>query len=100
MTAKILVIDIERQGALLDEVWEGKQYNTWIGPERTIEPSRTICFAYRWVHEDTTKFVAEWDGDFEQDNTSATPGGGHFLMFRKAQELLSEADYVVGWNSK
>lgn len=29
-----------------------------------------------------------------------SPGGGHFLMIKKAQELLDQADYVIGWNSK
>lgn len=98
--AKILVLDIERQGALIDDVWEGRQYRNWIGPERTIEPSRTICFAYRWEHEPRTRFTAEWDVDFVQDNTSPAPGGGHYLMIKKAHHLLDEADYVVGWNSK
>src|SRR5258708_5204658 len=100
MPAKTLILDIERQGALIDEVWEGKQYRNWIGPERAIEPSRTVCFAYRWEHEAKTRFAAEWQGDFEQDNTSPTPFGGHFFMIEKAHELLDQADYVVGWNSK
>lgn len=100
MTANILVIDIERQGALMDDVWEGKQYNNWVGPGRVIEPSRTICFAYRWIGERKTHFVAEWDWDLPQDNTSPAPGGGHRLMIEAARDLLDEADYVVGWNSK
>jgi hypothetical protein len=101
MTAKILCLDIERQSAVVDGVWElGSRNGSWINPSRVIEPSRTICFAYRWEHEPKTKFVAEWDGGFEQDNASMAPGGGHFLMIKKAQELLTEADYVVGWNSK
>lgn len=100
MTAKILTIDIERMEALI-EGWEGRQFNNWIGPNRTIEPSRTICFAYRWEHEGRTKFVAEWDDpSLEQDNTSVTPGGGHHNMIMQAHALLDEADYVVGWNSK
>lgn len=100
MTAKILTLDIERQGALMDEVWEGRQYNTWIGPERVIEPSRTICLAYRWEHEGRTRFIAEWEGDLEQDNASPTPGGGHHNMIMQAHRLFDEADYIVGWNSK
>src|ERR1700757_1079170 len=100
MTAKILAIDIERQSGLVDGVWEGKQYSTWIPPERLIEPPRTICFAYRWEHEDETKFLAEWSFRGRQDNTSFTPGGGHRKMIAKAVELLDECDYVVGWNSK
>lgn len=100
MSAKILTIDIERIGGLQDEVWEGKQYNNWIGPDRLVEPSRTICYAYRWAHEDETKFVAEWEDGFQQDNLSHTPGGGHLVMIRKARDLMDEADYIVGWNSK
>ncbi|AGM12327.1 DnaQ-like DNA polymerase III subunit [Mycobacterium phage Bricole] len=100
MSAKILVLDIERQSALVDGVWEGKQYSTWVDPSRVIEPARTICFAYRWLHEDKTKFVAEWDGGLPQDNTAHTPGGGHKRMVEKARELFDEADYIVGFNSK
>lgn len=103
MTAKILVIDIERQSALVDGVWEGKQFGSWISHNRVIEPPRTICFAYRWLHwspNARTKFVAEWQGNLQQDNTSYAPGGGHLTMVEKAHALLDEADYVVGWNSK
>lgn len=100
MSAKILVIDIERQSALLDEVWEGRQYDRWIGPNRVIEPSRTVCFAYRWLSEKRTGFVAEWEWDLPQDNTSPTPGGGHEQMILAGRDLMCEADYIVGWNSK
>lgn len=100
--AKILAIDIERQSALVDGVWEGKQYGSWIAPERVIEPPRTICFAYRWIDDPDhkTQFVAEWDGNLPQDNQSHTPGGGHQNMVEQAWDLLSTADYVVGYNSK
>lgn len=103
MSAKILCLDIERQSGLVDGVWEGKQWGSWIAPNRLIEPPRTICFAYRWLHwkpDARTKFVAEWQGNLPQDNTSYTPGGGHRAMIEKAAELFDEADYVVGWNSK
>ncbi|QNL30798.1 DnaQ-like DNA polymerase III subunit [Mycobacterium phage Estes] len=100
MSAKILVLDIERQSALVDGVWEGKQWQNWIAPDRVIEPARTICFAYRWLGSDKTQFVAEWDGDLPQDNTSHAPGGGHRKMIEKAHELFDTADYVVGYNSK
>lgn len=101
MSARILVLDIERQSALVDGVWQlGSRGSSWIHPDRIVEPSRTICFAYRWEDEKKTRFVAEWDGNFVQDNTSMAPGGGHFLMIDKAHELFNEADYIVGWNSK
>lgn len=101
MSAKILVLDIERQSALVDGVWQlGSRGSSWINPSRIIEPSRTICFAYRWVGSDETQFVAEWDGGLPQDNTSAAPGGGHLKMIEKAHELFDEAHYIVGWNSK
>jgi hypothetical protein len=101
VSAKILVLDIERQSALVDGVWQlGSRGSSWIDPSRIIEPSRTICFAYHWLGAEETEFVAEWDGQLPQDNTAAAPGGGHLKMIEKAHELFDAADYIVGWNSK
>ena len=86
MTARVAVLDIERQSAVVDGVWELKQ-SGWISPNQLIEPARTICFAWKWLGEDTVNFAAEWKG-------------GHYKMVQKAHEVLDEADYVVGWNSK
>lgn len=86
MTPKIVVLDIERQSAIVDGVWDLKQ-SGWINPGQIIEPARTICFAWKWLGESGTSFAAEWKG-------------GHRKMVKKAHEVLDEADYVVGWNSK
>ncbi|MEC4857213.1 hypothetical protein R2325_16685 [Mycobacteroides chelonae] len=99
MSANILVLDIERQSALVDGVWAPGE-KKWVRPDQIVEPSRTICFAYRWAHESRTRFISEWDGNLEQDNSSMAPGGGHLKMITTAHELLNKADYVVGWNSK
>ena len=86
MTAKIAVLDIERQAGIADGIWQLKQ--TWINPSQIIEPPRTICFAWKWLGEDDVHFAAEWNR------------GGHKAMVRKAHEVMDTADYVVGWNSK
>lgn len=86
MTPRIAVLDIERQSAIVDGVWELKQ-SGWINPGQIIEPARTICFAWKWLGEDEVNFAAEWKG-------------GHLKMVKKAHDVLNEADYVVGWNSK
>ncbi|ATN94038.1 DNA polymerase exonuclease subunit [Mycobacterium phage Kumao] len=96
---RILVIDIERQSALVDGVWDAKS-KRYIHPNQIIEPARTICFAYHWIGEDEISFLAEWHFKGLQDNTKLAPGGGHKKMIQEAHKLLDEADYVVGWNSK
>lgn len=99
MTAKILVLDIERQSALIDGVWDLFEKRV-IQPHQIVEPARTICFSWKWLGDAKTRFTAEWDTKGEQDNRSVTPGGGHRVMVDIAHELLDEADYVVGYNSK
>ena len=87
MTPRIAVLDIERQSAIVDGIWELKQ-NGFISPNNLIEPARTICLAWKWLGEDKVNFAAEWQT------------GGHRRMVEKAHAVLDEADYVVGWNSK
>lgn len=102
MTAKILCLDIERQSALVDGIWEPGD-KRFIGPHQIVEPARTICFAYQWIsgfHNTDIQFVAEWEGNKPQDNCSATPGGGHEIMIQKGRDLMHEADFIVGWNSR
>jgi len=84
---KIAVLDIERQSAIADGIWQLKQ-SGWINPGQIIEPARTICFAWKWLGEPDVQFSAEWHP------------GGHKKMVQKAWEVLDEADYVVGWNSR
>jgi hypothetical protein len=85
-TPKIAVLDIERQSAVVDGIWDLKQ-NGYISPNNIVEPARTICFAWKWLGDDDVQFAAEWKG-------------GSKKMVQKAWEVLDEADYVVGWNSK
>jgi hypothetical protein len=87
MTARICVLDIERQSGVVDGIWELKQHS-WLQPNQIVEKPRTICFAYKWLGEDKTYFHAEWDR------------GGHQAMIEKAHKVFDEADYIVGWNSK
>ena len=86
MPAKIAVLDIERQSAVVDGVWQLKQTG-YISPDQIIEPARTICFAWKWLGEETVHFAAEWKG-------------GHAKMVEKAWDVMDEADYIVGWNSR
>lgn len=103
MTAKIVTVDIERQSCLVDGVWEAGD-KRFIRPEQIVEPSRSICLAYQWIsgYENDTKvhFAAEWDWKGFQDNTSATPGGGHRKLIELSRDLMDDADFIVSWNGK
>lgn len=86
MTAKIAVLDIERQAGVADGIWELRQ-NGWLRPGQVIERPRTICFAYKWLGGSEAFFHAEWDK-------------GPKAMVQKAHSILDKADYIIGWNSK
>lgn len=86
MTARIAYLDIERTWGVAEGIWQLKQ--TWINPSQIIEQPRTICLAWKWEGEERTHFAAEWQR------------GGHLGMVRKAWDVVDEADYIVGWNSK
>ena len=87
MTARIAVLDIERQSGLADGIWELRQ-NGWLNPGQVFERPRTICFAWKWLGEEDVHFAAEWDR------------GGAKGMVKKAHAVMDEADFIVGWNSK
>lgn len=87
MSARIAVLDIERQSGVADGIWELRQ-SGWLNPSQVIDRPRTICFAYKWLGEDETYFHAEWDK------------GGAKGMVKKAHKVLDEAEFIVGWNSK
>lgn len=87
MTARIAVLDIERQSGVAEGIWELRQ-NGWLNPGQVVERPRTICFAWKWLGEDEIHFAAEWHK------------GGAKKMVKKAQAVLNEADAVIGWNSK
>jgi hypothetical protein len=82
---KILTIDIETSPHLVATF---ELRNTTIGHHQVLEPTRVICFAAKWRHEDEVMFFAEW---FD---------GGHTKMIEEAHRLLSEADIVVHYNGK
>lgn len=87
MTAKIAVLDIERQSGVVEGIWQLKQHG-WLNPGQVVERPRTICFAYKWLGEEDIHFHAEWDR------------GGAKGMIKKAHAVMDEADFIVGWNSK
>lgn len=86
MSPRIAVLDIERQSAVVDGVWDLKQ-NGYISPSNVIEPARTICLAWKWLWEDEVYFASEWEQS-------------HEAMVEAAWTVVDEADYIVGWNSK
>ena len=59
-----------------------------IGINQIIEPAGIICFAWRWLGEEKTHFISEWDS------------GGYEGMIRKLHSLMDEADVVAGYNSQ
>ena len=79
---RLLVIDIETRPL---EVYCWGLHKQFIGVNQIKHPGGLLCFAARWVGEETSQFYSEW--------------GGYERMVRAAHRLLSEADAVVGWNS-
>jgi len=79
---KILVIDIETSPHLS---FHWRRFKENIPPEYTVEESRVLCFAAKWVGEHDVHFHAEWEG-------------GHKAMMKHAHTLLDEADAVVHFN--
>lgn len=86
MSARILIADIERISAIVQDVWELGQ-RRYIQPASIIEPSRTICLAWKWLDEPTINFAAEWEP------------GGHKGMIKKAHALINECTHLIGYNS-
>lgn len=78
-----LVIDIETK-PLLVYTWGMFQQN--IAPVQVVDWGGMMCFAASWIGEEEDIFRSEWDSKER--------------MIRTAHDLLCEADYVVGWNSK
>ena len=91
MTARVLIFDIERLPMRTKplEAWSMKdlQYRR-LRPEDIDTWGRTICLAYQWLGERKVHFIAEWQE------------GGRKAFLETARDLLSEADVVVGHNSK
>lgn len=85
---RILVYDIETS-AIVAHVWKVWQADAI----RVIEDWDIICFAYKWLGEKKTHFVAQWDfKDFK-------PGvRNDKQVVQKLWELFNEADIVVAHN--
>ncbi len=67
-------------------VWDGgKQYVT---AEQILEPSRIICIAYKWAHQDKVSCLS-WDN--KQDDKK---------MLKEFTKVAEQADAVVGHNGK
>lgn len=81
--AKLLVLDIETRPATA-YVWGLFDQN--ISLNQLISPSAPICFAARFIGDRKMHFHSDWTD-------------GHFEMIKRAHELISEADAVVGYNS-
>lgn len=88
--ARILVYDIETS-AIVAHVWG--MYQTDV--IRIIEDWDIICFAYKWLGEKKTHFVAQWDfPDFKPN----VRNDKHVV--EKLWELFNEADAVIAHNGK
>lgn len=81
---KLLILDIETKPALA-YVWG--LWDQTISLNQLIEPSAPISFAAKWHGSPETECWADWHE------------GGHIAMVRRAHEMLSEADAVIGYNS-
>jgi hypothetical protein len=86
MTAKILVLDVETQRAIVEtfSIWR-----PFIHIDRVIKPTRLLCFAAKWRGSDEIIFKHAWDDDNPESYTR---------MLQAAYDLLNEADIVVTWN--
>lgn len=81
--SRLLVIDIETFPHTV-HTWGLHDQN--IAINQIVEPGGIACFAAKWVGEKGVTFASVHEGTERQ-------------MLRKAHELLSEADAVIGWNS-
>ena len=86
MSARVLVLDIETQRAIVETF---NLFRPFIHIDRVLTPTRVLCFAAKWRGEDKVIFKASWDDDDED---------AYLRMMRSAFGLLNEADIVVTWN--
>jgi hypothetical protein len=80
---RLLTLDIETRPNLA-HVWALWDQN--VGLSQIVEVGSVICFAAKW-HGDRKVMFASDHHD------------GHEAMVRRAHELMSEADGIIGWNS-
>jgi len=81
---KVLTLDIETS-PIQGYVWGLWQQNLQI--DRIIEPTRTLCWAAKWEHEDAVYLGSE---SFQS----------HEDMILEIYDLVNEADAIVGYNSQ
>lgn len=86
MSARILVLDIETQRAIVETF---SLFRPFIGIDRVIKPTRVLCFAAKWRGEDRMIFKSAWADDDED---------AYRRMMQSAWDLMNEADIVVTWN--
>jgi len=86
MSARILVIDIETQRAVVETF---SLFSDYTSIDRVLVPARVLCFAAKWFGEEQMFFHGSWDDDDEYS---------YDLMLRAAWNLYHEADFVVTWN--
>lgn len=86
MAAKILVLDIETQRAIVETF---SLFRPFIHIDRVLTPTRVLCFAAKWRGDDKVIFKAAW-----RDNDP----DAYLRMMRAAWDLLNKADIVVTWN--
>jgi DNA polymerase elongation subunit (family B)/predicted RNA-binding Zn-ribbon protein involved in translation (DUF1610 family) len=81
---KVLTLDIETS-PIQGYVWGLWQQNLQI--DRIISPTRTLCWAAKWEHEDAVYLGSE---SFQS----------HEDMILEIYDLVNEADAIVGYNSQ
>lgn len=86
MSARVLVLDIETQRAIVETF---SLFRPFIGIDRVIKPTRVLCFAAKWRGDSKTIFKSAWDDDDED---------AYKRMMQAAWDLLDQADIVVTWN--
>ncbi len=79
---KILNIDIENTPA---KVWVWDLKTRYVPPAQVIEPKRLLCFAAKWVGDESVHFLSEWDD-------------GRIGMAEGLWRLLDQADAVLHYN--
>jgi len=78
---KIGLLDIETS---LNKVYTFPLFKAYIPPKQIIEPSRVLCWAFKWLDEKKVHFRRWTDEDFAQ----------------KIWELMDEADGLIHYNGK
>lgn len=81
---RILTIDIETAPNLA-YVWG--LFNENVPLARLIESTQVMCFAAKWYDQKSVQFFSQFEHS-------------HETMIKEAYNLIDEADYIVGYNSK